>query len=56
MPGFDNSYKSAATNSVQFTAMDARRTDKNAFVWAFEELASDGSINTSYSGTMNWSI
>lgn len=56
MPGFDNSYKSAATNSVQFTTMDARRTDKNAFTWAFEELNSAGGINTNYNGTMDWGL
>lgn len=35
MPGFDTSYKSAATNSVTFATMDAKRPDGNAYSIAY---------------------
>ena len=46
LPGFDNSYKSAATNSVTFSAMDPQRPDEKLYDLIYEPLASDGSIVT----------
>lgn len=37
MPGFDTSYKSAATNAVTFSTMDARRDDGNVYSIAYIE-------------------
>ena len=37
MPGFDTTYKSAATNSVTFSTMDAKRSDGNAYSIAYVE-------------------
>lgn len=34
-PGFDTSYKSAATNSVTFSAMDAKRSDGRSYAIAY---------------------
>lgn len=39
MPGFDTSYKSAATNAVTFGAMDAKKADGEAYSIAYFELA-----------------
>lgn len=38
LPGMDNSYKSAATNGVTFTALDPKRADKKMCEWVYEEL------------------
>ena len=55
LPGFDNSYKSAATNSVTFAAMDAKRADKLAVEWTYEPTNEDGSINTTAGdGAVEW--
>lgn len=35
MPGFDTSYKSAATNQVTFSVMDSKRDDGNAYEIAY---------------------
>lgn len=35
MPGFDTSYKSAATNAVTFSAMDAKRDDEKIYEIAY---------------------
>lgn len=37
MPGFDTNYKSAATNSVTFATMDARRADGKVYSIAYVE-------------------
>jgi len=37
MPGFDTSYKSAATNSVTFSAMDPKRADEKVYDIAYIE-------------------
>lgn len=37
MPGFDTSYKSAATNSVTFSALDPKRPDENIYNIAYIE-------------------
>ena len=37
MPGFDTSYKSAATNQVTFSCMDAKRDDGNVYEIAYVE-------------------
>ena len=55
MPGFDNSYKSASTNGVTFAAIDAKRADKVAVEWIFEQLNADGTINTTAGeGEVEW--
>lgn len=35
MPGFDTSYKSAATNAVTFSAMDAKKADGEIYELAY---------------------
>lgn len=35
MPGFDTSYKSAATNQVTWTTLDSKRTDGKVYVHAY---------------------
>ena len=37
MPGFDTSYKSAATNSVTFSALDPKREDESIYNIAYVE-------------------
>lgn len=37
MPGFDTSYKSAATNSVTFSALDSKRADESIYSIAYVE-------------------
>jgi hypothetical protein len=55
MPGFDNSYKSAATNSVSFSAIDAKRADKKFVEYYYEPLDSQGEIvNKSAAATVDW--
>lgn len=38
LPGFDNSYKSAATNSVTFTALDPKRADEKMYDLSYEAI------------------
>lgn len=55
LPGFDNSYKSASTNSVTFAAIDAKRADKVAVDWIYEPTNADGTINTAAGeGNVEW--
>lgn len=54
MPGFDTSYKSAATNAVTFSLLDPKRADKSAFQWAYEQLDANGNYNVNYTGSMTW--
>ena len=46
LPGFDNSYKSASTNSVTFSAIDPKRADEKMYDLYYEPLDSDGNIVT----------
>lgn len=46
LPGFDNSYKSAATNGVTFSAIDPKRADEKMYDLYYEPLNSDGGIIT----------
>lgn len=39
MPGFDTSYKSAATNAVTFSAMDAKRADGSVYSIGYVPIA-----------------
>lgn len=55
LPGFDNSYKSAATNSVTFSAIDPKRADGKMYELDYEPLDSDGAIITkSGAATVDW--
>lgn len=54
MPGFSNSYKSASTNSVTFSAMDPKRADGKSWEIDYEPLGSDGTIVARSSGTVSW--
>lgn len=38
LPGFDNSYKSAATHGVTFTALDPKRADEKMYDLSYEAL------------------
>lgn len=42
LPGFSNSYKSAATNSVTFAAIDSKRADKVYYRIMYEPADTDG--------------
>lgn len=54
LPGFDNSYKSAGTNSVTFAAIDPKRADEKMYELAYESLGTDGSIVSKGSGDVTW--
>lgn len=54
LPGFDNSYKAAATNSVTFAAIDPKRADGKIGDWIYEQLDSDGQIINKGEGTVEW--
>lgn len=54
LPGFDNSYKSASTNSVTFAAIDPKRADEKMYDLYYEPLGADGAIVAKSSGTVVW--
>lgn len=54
LPGFDNSYKSAATNGVTFAAIDAKRPDGKLFDLNYEPLDGDGNIVAKSGNTVDW--
>lgn len=54
LPGFDNSYKSAATNGVTFSAIDAKRADGKMFDLNYEPLDGDGNIVAKSAADVNW--
>ena len=54
LPGFDNSYKSAATNGVTFAAIDSKRADEKMYDIYYEPLDADGQIVTTATGDVKW--
>lgn len=46
LPGFDSSYKSAATNSITFAAIDPKRPDNKMWDIFYEPLDENGAIVT----------
>lgn len=46
LPGFDNSYKSASTNSITFAAIDPKRADGKMYELDYEPLDANGEIVT----------
>ena len=54
MPGFDSSYKAASTNSVSFSAIDAKRSDKKYVEYYYEPLDANGGIVNKSSNTVDW--
>lgn len=55
LPGFDNSYKSASTNSVTFSAIDPKRADGKMYDLTYEPLDANGDIVTkSDAATVTW--
>lgn len=46
LPGFDNSYKSAATNSITFAAIDPKDADAQMYSLTFEPLDGQGQVIT----------
>ena len=55
LPGFDNSYKSASTNSITFAAIDPKRADGKMFDIYYEPLDVNGEIIAkSDAGTVAW--
>ena len=54
LPGFDNSYKTASTNSVTFAAIDPKRSDEKMYDLYYEPLDENGAIVTKSSGTVVW--
>lgn len=56
LPGFDNSYKTAATNAVTFSALNPQRADDKMYDLIYEPLDAQGKIITEPSGgTVDWS-
>lgn len=53
LPGFDSSYKTASTNSVTFSAIDAKRADKKFIEYTYEPLENGEIVNKS-AATVNW--
>ena len=55
LPGFDNSYKSAATNGITFAAIDPKRADNKMWDLYYEPLDENGAIvATATEGTVAW--
>ena len=54
LPGFDNSYKSASTNAVTFSAIDPKRADNKMYDLYYEPLDANGEIITESTGDVNW--
>lgn len=56
LPGFDTSYKSAATNSVTFSALDPQRPDGKLYRLIYEELSADGTVvaKSDATETVDW--
>lgn len=54
LPGFDSSYKSASTNSVSFSAIDAKRADKKYVEYYYEPLSATGEIVAKSGATVDW--
>ena len=54
LPGFENSYKQAATNAVTFSAIDPKRADEKMYDLYYEPLDENGDIVTTGTGTVNW--
>lgn len=54
LPGFDNSYKSAATNAVTFSAIDPKRADEKMYDLYYEPLDANGEIVTTSTGEVSW--
>ena len=55
LPGFDNSYKSASTNSVTFAAIDPKRADEKMYELDYEPLDESGALVTKGTGAVAWS-
>lgn len=54
-PGFDTSYKTAATNSVTFSSIDPKRADGKMWSLSYEPFDSDGNVvTTSDEETVDW--
>ena len=56
LPGFDTQYKTAATNSVTFSAMDAKRADGQVYELIWEEYDADGNAIAKSEGTVDWNV
>jgi hypothetical protein len=57
LPGFSNSYKSAATTSLTFAAMDPKLGSKSMYDLVYEPMDADGNIVTKSSvatGSVGW--
>lgn len=54
LPGFDSSYKTAATNSITFAAIDPKRADKKMADWIYEPLDGNGEIIAVSDAEVNW--
>lgn len=53
-PGFDASYKQAQTNSVTFSAMDAKRADHKVYETIYEPMDVDGGVVAMSDASVNW--
>ena len=54
LPGFDTSYKTAATNSVTFAAMDPKRADGQVYELIWEEYDANGNAIAKSEGAVDW--
>ena len=53
-PGFDASYKTAATNSITFAAMDAKRADGEVYELILEPMDSNGNVVAKSEANVDW--
>lgn len=55
LPGFDTSYKSAATNSLTFSAVDPKESNEQMYTLTYEPLNKDGAVvTTPTTGATEW--
>lgn len=54
LPGFDNSYKSASTNSITFAGIDPKRADGKMYQLVYEPLDADGNIVNMSDAAVEW--
>lgn len=54
MPGFDASYKTASTNGVTFSVIDALRADKMYYSISYEPADASGNVVNKSEGTSPW--
>ena len=54
LPAIDSSYKTAATHSMTFTAIDPQRADNRMYRITYEPLTTTGEIDTTYGESVEY--